>query len=53
MNGNVYLQSDGSTTNSIYSCEAGYALVGSNTGICSVNGTWDIETPSCGRYNIY
>ena len=31
----------------IYTCDPGFALIGSNTSTCSSNGTWSTPAPSC------
>jgi hypothetical protein len=46
--GNVTISTDGSVTKASISCMAGYTMSGISTLTCGSDGTWDIQTPSCG-----
>ena len=46
-NGQVVLRGTTLSSTAVYSCNRGFILVGSNTRVCQVDGTWSGEAPSC------
>lgn len=46
--GNVTHSTDGLTTKAYFTCLAGYTLSGSSTLTCGSDGSWDVQSPSCG-----
>ncbi|XP_060562325.1 sushi, von Willebrand factor type A, EGF and pentraxin domain-containing protein 1-like [Ruditapes philippinarum] len=46
--GNVTISTDGSVTKASISCMTGYTMSGISTLTCGSDGSWDIQTPSCG-----
>jgi len=46
--GSVTVQSNGSHTWAVYSCDLGYSLAGVSVLTCLAGGSWDFTTPSCG-----
>ncbi|WAQ97855.1 SVEP1-like protein [Mya arenaria] len=45
--GTVDLASTGYATLAKYACALGYTLAGARQRVCQVDGSWDLETPSC------
>lgn len=47
--GDVSLTSNGTVSIAIYTCAAGYNLVGISSRFCGEDGTWNVIDPSCGK----
>ena len=51
-NGELEISTDGFISRGQFNCSIGYTLNGSESGVCSENGTWDISTPNCGTQSF-
>ena len=48
-NGTLSVQTDGVVTRVIYQCDVGFSMVGSQSGECQSDGSWNFGTPVCGK----
>lgn len=51
--GTLVLYSNGTTTYAEYSCEEGFTISNSEEIMCSQDGTWTMDTPSCGETSVF